>query len=101
MEAKEKIRLGISQKSLAKLLTDQPAPPRTWGTQGETEKIYERLCELGIAEKVENPALTDPRRRGPLMHLNLFKRGPKWPELAERYGWATPAPVVTTKKKKG
>lgn len=97
-ESKDKIRLGVSQKNIARLLTSEAAPPRQWGTQGETEKIYERLCELGIAERVENPALTD-RRRGPIYHLHLFKRGPQWAEIALRYGWITPAPVVKKKVK--
>lgn len=83
----EAIRLGASQKYIAKRLTAAPEPPLEWGTASEVLRIYDRLIEMGIAEGVDNPALGTRQHGQDVQHPTLYKRGKRWNEAAARYGW--------------
>jgi hypothetical protein len=77
------IRLGNTQRFIARDLTETPRPPIRYGTMGETEKIYDRLVKSEVAEKVDNPANGGSYLIDPV----LYKRGKRWTEAALRHGW--------------
>lgn len=77
-----KVRLGNSQRFIARDLTDVPHVPLRYGTWGESEKIYDRLVETEVAEKIINPVSAS-------VYPFLYKRGQRWIEAALKYGWVT------------